>query len=98
VKIELIKGGNVVKVFLFDGTGSTNMNWFDKQRLVKSSFCDLSKSSTTNFFSIIGYANFFLFLTSTDPKGHVGYCHHFASVDVIVVRRKLLHFDYLLNQ
>jgi hypothetical protein len=31
VKIELIKGGDVVKVFVFDGTGSTNMNWFDKQ-------------------------------------------------------------------
>ena len=54
VKIELIKGGDVVKVFVFDGTGSTNMNWFDKQRLVKSSYSDLSKSSTTNFFSIIG--------------------------------------------
>jgi hypothetical protein len=59
VKLELIKGGDVVKVFVFDGTGSTNMNWFDKQRLVKSSYSDLSKSSTTNFFSIIGYANFF---------------------------------------
>ena len=94
MKIELIKGGDVVKVFVFDGTGSTNMNWFDKQRLVKSSYNDLSKSSKTNFFSIIGYADFFLVLISSDPKGHVGYCHHFASVDVIVVRHKLLHFNY----
>ena len=61
MKIELIKGGDVVKVFVFAGTGSTNMNWFDKQRLLKSSYSDLSKSSKTNFFSIIGYAKFFLY-------------------------------------
>jgi hypothetical protein len=41
VKIELIKGGDGVKVFVFDGYGSANMNWFDKQSQVKSSYSDL---------------------------------------------------------
>jgi hypothetical protein len=59
VKIELIKGGDVGKVFEFDGIGSTNMNWLDKERLIKIQ--RMSKSSKTNVFSVIGYANFFLF-------------------------------------
>jgi hypothetical protein len=40
-------------------------------------------------------------ISSTDLKGHVGYCHHLASVVgvgtvmVLVVIHKLLHFNLL---
>ncbi|VDI07952.1 Hypothetical predicted protein [Mytilus galloprovincialis] len=55
VRVDLYKDSQVDAMFLFDGKGSTSVSWFSKERLLQSSYQDLSRTATTNFFSMDGY-------------------------------------------
>ena len=60
------------------------------------SFLIFTKFPEINIFFCL---QFYFFFSSPDPKGHVSYCHHLASV--VVVRRKLFQKSSplkLLNQ
>ncbi len=45
--------GMELAAFLFNGIGSTNMDWFSKERLLLSPYDDI-ESSTANYFSVEG--------------------------------------------
>ncbi|CAL1535283.1 unnamed protein product [Lymnaea stagnalis] len=53
VAFVLYKNNTKVKHVLFDGSGSTYLNWFDRNRVKDSSWTDL-KTKPANYFSIIG--------------------------------------------
>ncbi|XP_071133619.1 uncharacterized protein [Mytilus edulis] len=55
VRVDLYKDSQVDAMFLFDGKGSTSVSWFSKERLLQSSYQDLSRTATTNYFSMDGY-------------------------------------------
>ncbi|XP_071179142.1 uncharacterized protein [Mytilus edulis] len=55
VKVELFKNGKLAVDIYFDGRGSTNDNWFTKERLRSNSFNDLTQMSTFNFFAMDGH-------------------------------------------
>ncbi|XP_061184497.1 uncharacterized protein LOC133192520 [Saccostrea echinata] len=52
VRFELNTRGKTVAFIEFDGRGSNSMNWFDKSRILKTSWTDMHKSGSFNFFSI----------------------------------------------
>ncbi|XP_071177312.1 uncharacterized protein [Mytilus edulis] len=54
VKVELFSNGKLGLQIYFDGYLSTSSNWFSMERLFNSSFNDLTKMSTSNFFSMDG--------------------------------------------
>jgi hypothetical protein len=59
VKLVLYTGGTAVKELLFDGGGSTYLNWFSSARLREDEYhdwpwTDLQTNSYTQFFSIAG--------------------------------------------
>ncbi|XP_052089577.1 uncharacterized protein LOC127726295 [Mytilus californianus] len=54
VKLELFKSNKRVMWMTFNGKNTNNMNWFNKNNLVDSSFNDLAPCSTLNYFSIAG--------------------------------------------
>ncbi|VDI02346.1 Hypothetical predicted protein [Mytilus galloprovincialis] len=58
VKVELFKNGELTVEIYFDGHGSTNSDWFSKDRLRSNSFNDLTQSSITNLFSMDGHLNY----------------------------------------
>ncbi|GFS11040.1 hypothetical protein ElyMa_004825600 [Elysia marginata] len=53
VLLVLYVNGKKVKHIMFDGEGSTNINWFAKERVIESSWRDL-KPLSKNIFSIEG--------------------------------------------
>lgn len=53
--MSMFKGGLEVAYVVFDANGADKNSWFDKSRIIYSSFNDLSPDSTTNFASINGY-------------------------------------------
>ncbi|XP_064650329.1 uncharacterized protein LOC135501867 [Lineus longissimus] len=55
VKLALFKGSEQVAFVTFNGVDSTETNWFAKSRLLSSSWTDLTKTSTANFFSLAGH-------------------------------------------
>lgn len=57
VRVDLYKDSQVDAMFLFDGKGSTNVSWFSKEKLLQSTYQDLSRTATTNFFSMEGSYN-----------------------------------------
>ncbi|XP_071164274.1 uncharacterized protein [Mytilus edulis] len=56
VRMSMFKGGLEVAYVVFDANGADKNSWFDKSRIIYSSFNDLSPDSTTNFASINGDA------------------------------------------
>jgi hypothetical protein len=50
-------------------------------------FCENIKNYIMNIIHARNIYSFYPIFSSPDPKGHVSYCHHLASV--VVVRRKL---------
>lgn len=52
VKFELNVQGDTVAFIEFDGRNSNYLNWFHNSRILKSSWNDMHKSQTYNFFSI----------------------------------------------
>ncbi|XP_071127409.1 uncharacterized protein [Mytilus edulis] len=54
VKVELFTNGKLDLGIYFDGNLSTSSNWFSKERILSSTFNDLTQSSTVNFFSLNG--------------------------------------------
>ncbi|CAG2249738.1 unnamed protein product [Mytilus edulis] len=54
VRVDLYKDSQVDAMFLFDGKGSTSVSWFSKERLLQSSYQDLSRTATINYFSMEG--------------------------------------------
>ncbi|XP_061184335.1 uncharacterized protein LOC133192328 [Saccostrea echinata] len=52
VKLELSTRGKTVAYIEFNGRGSNYMNWFHNSRILKTSWTDMKKSGTYNFFSI----------------------------------------------
>ncbi|XP_071128033.1 uncharacterized protein [Mytilus edulis] len=54
VKLELFQSNKRVMWMTFNGKNTNSMNWFDKNKLVDSSFKDLAPCSTFNYFSIAG--------------------------------------------
>ncbi|XP_011414076.3 uncharacterized protein [Magallana gigas] len=52
VKFELKVRGKTVAFIEFDGRNSNYLNWFHNSRILKSSWNDMHKSQTYNFFSI----------------------------------------------
>ncbi|VDH95799.1 Hypothetical predicted protein [Mytilus galloprovincialis] len=54
VRVDLYKDSQVDAMFLFDGKGSSNVSWFSKERLIKSTYKDLSRTAKINFFSMAG--------------------------------------------
>ncbi|VDH95800.1 Hypothetical predicted protein [Mytilus galloprovincialis] len=55
VRVDLYKDSQVDAMFLFDGKGSTSVSWFSKEKLLQSTYQDLSRTATTNYFSMDGY-------------------------------------------
>ncbi|KAL5005486.1 hypothetical protein ScPMuIL_018942 [Solemya velum] len=55
VKIELHSGRRRVAYLVFDGTGSDYTNWFSKDRILESSWSDLSQNAVYNYFSLVGH-------------------------------------------
>ncbi|XP_045167196.2 uncharacterized protein LOC123530486 [Mercenaria mercenaria] len=72
VTFRVIESDSVVAYLKFNGTGSTKMNWFSKDRLLESSWNDLNKTSTTHIFSIKGNMDIQRWLISrnSDPTGN----------------------------
>ncbi|CAC5404372.1 unnamed protein product [Mytilus coruscus] len=58
VKIELFKNGELAVEIYFDGRGSTNSDWFSKNRLRSNSYNDMTQLSTFNIFSMDGDQNY----------------------------------------
>ena len=55
VKVEIIDSDDDnVKYLLFDRTATNNMNWFSRDKILSSSWTDLSKNSNVRFFRING--------------------------------------------
>ncbi|XP_059165105.1 uncharacterized protein LOC131947798 [Physella acuta] len=54
VAFAIYKNHKKVKQVIFDGSGSTYMNWFHKNRVKDSSWLDL-KTSGSNHFSLVGH-------------------------------------------
>nr|XP_034299456.1 uncharacterized protein LOC105322914 [Crassostrea gigas] len=52
VKIELTIQGKTMAFIEFDGRGSNYLNWFHNSRIIKTSWTDMQKSGSYNFFSI----------------------------------------------
>jgi hypothetical protein len=57
VTVRALKNHEVVANLTFNGIGSTHMNWFRKDRLIRSSWHDLNKTTDTHFFGIDGINN-----------------------------------------
>lgn len=55
VKIELLKNNDHVAHVVFNGAGTTSTNWFDKTRILSSSYNDDLQHS--NVFSMFGHVN-----------------------------------------
>ena len=55
VKMSFFEHGKEVALIIFDGEGSDQNNWFSKDRLEASSWCDLNSNRKFNHFSIIGH-------------------------------------------
>ncbi|XP_052073520.1 uncharacterized protein LOC127711489 [Mytilus californianus] len=55
VKVELYQKNEQVVWMTFNAKNSNNLNWFSKKNLYRSSFWDLSRWRTTNFFSAEGH-------------------------------------------
>ncbi|XP_076077902.1 uncharacterized protein LOC143048233 isoform X2 [Mytilus galloprovincialis] len=54
VRVDLYTDSQVDAMFLFDGKGLTSVSWFSKERLLQSSYQDLSRTATINYFSMEG--------------------------------------------
>ncbi|CAC5382006.1 unnamed protein product [Mytilus coruscus] len=54
VKVEIYKNGSVIAAFYFNGLGTNHFNWFSKENLLGTTYTDLTRSSTVNYFSIEG--------------------------------------------
>ncbi|XP_071179364.1 uncharacterized protein [Mytilus edulis] len=54
VKVEVYKNGSVIAAFYFNGLGTNHINWFSKNNLLGTTYTDLTRSSTVNYFSIEG--------------------------------------------
>ncbi|XP_062583861.1 uncharacterized protein LOC134245606 [Saccostrea cucullata] len=52
VKFELSTRGRTVAFIEFDGRGSNYINWFHNSRILQTSWTDMKKSGSYNFFSI----------------------------------------------
>ncbi|XP_025082794.1 uncharacterized protein LOC112557262 [Pomacea canaliculata] len=76
VKVNIHKNGEVVHYSVFNGTGSTYLNWFNRTKLLESSWLDL-KTSSTNVFSIYGdpklKRQFYISSNSTDCGSDAGW-------------------------
>ncbi|XP_062603632.1 uncharacterized protein LOC134265443, partial [Saccostrea cucullata] len=59
VRVQLHKSGTTVAEVVFNGTGTTNINWFSPDRILSSSWSDVTPSQTYNYFSIEGHRNEF---------------------------------------
>ncbi|CAC5380872.1 unnamed protein product [Mytilus coruscus] len=57
VRVDLYKDSQVDAMFLFDGKGSTSVRWFSKERLLQSTYQDLSRTATINVFYMEGQLN-----------------------------------------
>ncbi|KAH3725261.1 uncharacterized protein LOC127853177 isoform X2 [Dreissena polymorpha] len=55
VKYALYKQSREVAFIVFDGTGSDMTSWFAQQRVIVSSYSDISPATTFNYFSIQGH-------------------------------------------
>lgn len=55
IKFSFFEHGKEVAFAIFDGEGSDQHNWFSKDRLEASSWCDLSSNHDFNHFSIFGH-------------------------------------------
>ncbi|XP_056006780.1 uncharacterized protein LOC130050577 [Ostrea edulis] len=55
VQLHLYKSGTKVAEVVFNGTGSTNTNWFSGNRVVSSTWTDVTPTQTYNYFSIEGH-------------------------------------------
>ncbi|CAL1535287.1 unnamed protein product [Lymnaea stagnalis] len=58
VAFIVYKNNIEVRRVVFDGKGTTNLNWFSRDRIKTSSWTDL-KTESANYFSIDGYLNNF---------------------------------------
>jgi len=54
VRYSLYTDGSEVAYVEFNGTGSTNEDWFSVSRILEASWSDLDTSSTLNYCSIKG--------------------------------------------
>ncbi|XP_071127834.1 uncharacterized protein [Mytilus edulis] len=55
VKVQLFTNNVPVVWMLFNGEDTNEMNWFSQENLMNSSFNDLTTSSPTNYFGIVGH-------------------------------------------
>ncbi|WAR07157.1 hypothetical protein MAR_017115 [Mya arenaria] len=84
VKFALYKDNIETAYIIFNGVGSTITSWFDKTKILESSWSDLTPSATFNFFSVIGaddgrvLRRFFINQKYAGCAGDVG---HFAVVE-----------------
>lgn len=77
VKFAFFEDGKEVAHVMFNGKGSDSNNWFSKERIESSSWCDLRPNSATNFFSIAGHSIYnrrffinFKYDTCGNDQGH----------------------------
>ena len=54
VKLAFFENGKEVAGIVFNGLGSDQLNWFSKDRIVSSSWCDLNSNREYTHFSIAG--------------------------------------------
>jgi hypothetical protein len=54
VRVVFAGQGETLAFLEFDGSGSSNRNWFSQSRLLQSSWSDLDKKTSLNYFSIKG--------------------------------------------
>ena len=54
VKVNIIDNENVVAFLVFNGCGSSTSNWFDQNRLLESSWTDLTTTTPIQYFSLSG--------------------------------------------
>ncbi|XP_052811302.1 uncharacterized protein LOC128238970 isoform X2 [Mya arenaria] len=82
VKFALYKDNLETAYIVFNGDGSTNTNWFNKTRVLESSWSDLTPDATYNIFSVIGdnrnLRNFFINRKYAGCSGDIG---HFVVSD-----------------
>ncbi|XP_060560995.1 uncharacterized protein LOC132720794 [Ruditapes philippinarum] len=53
VRYSIYKNATEVAWVDFNGTGSSKMDWFQKERVIDSSYTDLTQTSRTNYFGIV---------------------------------------------
>ena len=57
VLFSVYKNGSEVNRIIFNGTGSTNLDWFAPSRVLSSTWTDLTAGQSYRYFSVYGHTD-----------------------------------------